>query len=95
MSVKTQITRLKTAKTNIKNEIGKLGISIPSTAKLDTYYTYINQYVLNFNSRLAELEKNSQEALYFDGSVTVNSNSVEGRLQTEEELQELKLYIKE
>ena len=95
MSIQTQIDRLNLSKTNIKNEMAKLGIIIPNTVKIDEYYNYINQYILDFNSRLAELEKNSQEALYFDGSVTVNSNSVEGRLHTEEELQELKLYIKE
>lgn len=95
MSIQTQIDRLNLSKTNIKNEMAKLGIIIPNTVKIDEYYNYINQYILDFNSRLAELEKNSQEALYFDGSVTVNSNSVEGILHTEEELQELKLYIKE
>lgn len=95
MSIQIQIDRLNLSKTNIKNEMAKLGIIIPDTVKIDEYYNYINQYILDFNSRLAELEKNSQEALYFDGSVTVNSNSVEGRLQIEEELQELKLYIKE
>lgn len=94
MTIKTEINRLEIAKTNIRNEIGKLGVSIPSTAKLDTYPTYINQYVLDFNSRLSKLEQNSQKALYFGGSVTFKNGSTEERLETQENLEELKLYIK-
>ena len=43
MSIVTEITRLQTAKSSIKDAIEAKGVSIPSTAKLDAYNTYISQ----------------------------------------------------
>ena len=95
MSVQTQIDRLNLSKTNIKNEMAKLGIIIPSTVKIDKYYTYIEQYILDFNNRLETLESNQQEALYFDSTVSVQSNTVEQRLSSSEELEKNKIYVEE
>lgn len=95
MAIQTQITRLSNAKTNIKNEIAKLGITIPSTVKIDQYYTYIEQYVLDFNNRLKSLENNQQEALYFDSTVNMQSSTVEQRLSSSEELEKNKIYVEE
>lgn len=41
MSIATEITRLQTAKADIKQSIENQGASIPSTATLDTYSNYI------------------------------------------------------
>ena len=95
MSVQTQIDRLNLSKTNIKNEMAKLGVIIPSTVKIDQYYTYIEQYILDFNNRLETLESNQQEALYFDSTVSVQSNTVEQRLSSSEELEKNKIYVEE
>lgn len=95
MSVQTQIDRLNLSKTNIKNEMAKLGIIIPSTVKIDQYYTYIEQYILNFNNRLETLESNQQEALYFDSTVSVQSNTVEQKLSSSEKLEKNKIYVEE
>lgn len=43
MSVKSQIDRLSTAKTNIKSAISNKGVSVPSTAKLDELPDYVDQ----------------------------------------------------
>jgi hypothetical protein len=43
MSIATQITRLQTAKSNIKTAIENKGVTVPSTATLDGYPTYIAQ----------------------------------------------------
>lgn len=42
MSIMTQIIRLQNAKSNIRSTIQDKGVSVPSSAKLDTYYTYID-----------------------------------------------------
>lgn len=95
MSVQTQIDRLNLSKTNIKNEMAKLGIIIPNTVKIDEYYNYINQYILDFNNRLETLESNQQEALYFDSTVNIQSSTVEQRLSSSEELEKNKIYVEE
>ena len=95
MSVQTQIDRLNLSKTNIKNEMAKLGIIIPNNVKIDEYYNYINQYILDFNNRLETLESNQQEALYFDSTVNMQSSTVEQRLSSSEELEKNKIYIEE
>lgn len=41
MSVASEITRLQNAKTSIRNAITAKGVTVPSTAKLDTYASYI------------------------------------------------------
>lgn len=43
MTVASEITRLQTAKSNIKTAIEWKWVSVPSSAKLNTYSTYINQ----------------------------------------------------
>lgn len=43
MSIISAITNIETAKTNIKTAIQNKGVTVPSTAKLADYPTYINQ----------------------------------------------------
>ena len=43
MSIATEISRLQTAKANIKTAIENKGVTVPSNALLDTYNTYIAQ----------------------------------------------------
>lgn len=42
MSISDQISRLQDAKSDIKTAIENKGVTVPSTAKLDTYNSYIN-----------------------------------------------------
>lgn len=56
MSINSEIERISTAKTNIKNAITSKGISVPEDTKIDSYYLFINQiqsysnYQFNFDS---------------------------------------------
>lgn len=43
MSIATEITRLQTAKANIKTSIENKGVTVPSNATLSNYSTYIDQ----------------------------------------------------
>lgn len=43
MSIATEITRLQTAKADIKTAIEAKGVTVPSSAKLDDYDTYVSQ----------------------------------------------------
>ena len=43
MSIASEISRLTTAKANIKSAIIAKGVSVPNEAKLDTYNTYVSQ----------------------------------------------------
>lgn len=43
MSIASEITRLQTAKENIKISIENKGVTVPSNASIDTYYDYIDQ----------------------------------------------------
>ena len=43
MSIATEITRLQTAKSNIKTAIENKGVQVPSSTKLDAYPQYISQ----------------------------------------------------
>lgn len=43
MSIASEITRLQTAKDNIKSAIEAAGVAVPSDASIDTYHEYINQ----------------------------------------------------
>lgn len=43
MSIASEITRLQTAKDNIKSAIETKGVTVPSNASIDTYYDYIDQ----------------------------------------------------
>lgn len=43
MSIATEITRLASAKANIKTAIENKGITVPSSEKLDAYPQYISQ----------------------------------------------------
>lgn len=42
MSIATEAARLQNAKTSIRNAIASKGVSVPTSAKLDTYAGYIN-----------------------------------------------------
>lgn len=41
MSIATELTRIQTAKANLKTQIEAKGVSVPSTATIDTYATYV------------------------------------------------------
>lgn len=43
MSIASEITRLQTAKADIKDAIEVKGVTVPSNASIDTYYDYIDQ----------------------------------------------------
>lgn len=43
MSIASEITRLQTAKADIKSSIEAKGVTVPSNASIDTYDTYIDQ----------------------------------------------------
>ena len=43
MSIASEITRLQTAKADIKSAIENKGVTVPSNASIDTYDTYIDQ----------------------------------------------------
>ena len=43
MSISTEITRLQTAKSDIKSAIEAKGVTVPSSAKIDTYDDYVSQ----------------------------------------------------
>lgn len=47
MSIATEITRLQTAKADIKTAIESKGVTVPSNASIDTYDTYISQITQN------------------------------------------------
>lgn len=43
MSIASEISRLATAKNNLKSKLSSIyGVTIPSTAKIDTYANYIS-----------------------------------------------------
>ena len=43
MSIATELQRIETAKANLKTQIEAKGVSVPSTATIDTYATYVQQ----------------------------------------------------
>lgn len=43
MSIATEISRLQTAKSNLKTAIEAKGVTVPSSAKIDTYDDYVSQ----------------------------------------------------
>lgn len=43
MTIASEITRLQNAKSSIRTAIQSKWVSVPTSAKLDSYYTYINQ----------------------------------------------------
>ena len=45
MSIANEITRLNTAKSNLRTAIQNKGVDVPLSATIDTYYTYVNQIV--------------------------------------------------
>ncbi len=47
MSIATEISRLQTAKADIKTAIEAKGVTIPSNASIDTYDTYVSQITQN------------------------------------------------
>ena len=62
MSVADQITRLNTAKNDIRTAIQGKGVTVPSSAKLDTYSNYINN-IINIDSNYVS----NKYALFYKG----------------------------
>lgn len=96
MAITDEISRLNIAKTNIRNELAKLDVNIPSDEKLDSYYTYVRDYVSKFNERLETLETNAEKSLYFSGSaVDANMNTIDNKLSFFEITEKNTIYLKE
>lgn len=55
MSIATEITRIQTAKSNIKTQIEAKGVTVPSSATIDTYPTYVSQITTGDDSALISL----------------------------------------
>ena len=66
MSIASEITRLQNAKADIKTAIEAKGVTVPSSAKIDTYNTYVASIPAGGSSKLPEV---------VDGSVTSLSAS--------------------
>ena len=95
MSISAQISRLETAKNDLKTEIAKLDVVIPDETKLDEYHTYLNTYIVDFNSRLATLEGKMQNAIYFaNQGALAQATTVAEKLAYYEAKQEDIIYLK-
>lgn len=69
MSIATEISRLQTAKANIKAAIESKGVSVPSGATLDTYGVYIDEVVIN----LIKAQGMSGHFTIPDGTLTIKN----------------------
>ena len=78
MSIASEITRLQNAKADIKSSIEAKGVSVPSSAKIDTYDTYIEQ----ISGGSAEVEEKDVNFHDYDGTIT-NSYTAQEFLQLE------------
>lgn len=45
-TIDTQLSRIEGAKSTIKNSIADKGVTVPATALIDEYYTYIDQIMV-------------------------------------------------
>lgn len=52
MSVSTQISRLNSAKDNLKQSIENAGVTVPDQSKLDSFPGFVDTISSNFNSQL-------------------------------------------
>ena len=73
MSIATEITRLQNAKADIKTSIEAKGVTVPSSAKLDTYSSYVDQISGGGSSKLPSV---------IDGSITTLTASDFGNITT-------------
>ena len=88
MSIATEITRLQTAKVDIKSAIESKGVTVPSNATLDDYDTYISQiqtgpeYIIYTDEKHYILGTDtSNKANYFDlGFHWKNTLRIEGKI---------------
>lgn len=47
MSIKTEIARIESAKDSISSAVSRAGVSVPSSAKIDSYAGYVNTAIDN------------------------------------------------
>lgn len=80
MSVATEISRLQTAKSDIKTAIEAKGVTVPSSAKIDIYDDYISQI------------STGKEKKYDDVTPGLYFYMVDGTLMTGSEYQTSKIY---
>lgn len=76
MSVATEITRLSNAKAALKTSIQNKGVTVPSSAKLDTYSTYVDQIVAQGYENLTVTCSTDQSGVSAAGQVlTINGTN--------------------
>lgn len=68
MSIASEITRLQTAKADIKSAIEAKGVTVPSNASIDTYDTYVSQ--ISGGGGTNYLEQYANNSL--SGAITLN-----------------------
>lgn len=82
MSIASEITRLQNAKASIKTSIEAKGVTVPSSAKLDTYSSYVDQIQTGGGtskiSDLIEGSITSMTASDFDGATSIRASGFEG-----------------
>lgn len=75
MSIATEITRLSTAKADIKTAIEAKGVTVPSSAKLDTYDQYIA--AISGASVLPDVNENDVNFWDYDGRLIASYSASE------------------
>lgn len=68
MSIASEITRLQTAKADIKDSIEAKGVTVPSNASIDTYHDYIDQIETGGGGGTNYLEQYARKSL--SGAIT-------------------------
>lgn len=68
MSIASEITRLQTAKADIKSAIEAKGVTVPSNASIDTYDTYVSQIQTGGGGGTNYLEQYAKKSL--SGAIT-------------------------
>lgn len=91
--IQEQISRLNTAKGNLKAQINNLGVAVPNTATIDEYASYLQESIGTFDARMTAIENKLQTALYFSSSAVLTTNNLSERLQYAEEKQKDIVYL--
>ena len=76
MSIANEITRLQTAKADLKTAIENKGVTVPSSAKLDSYSSYVDSIEQGGGGGGSSVPENDVNFIDYDGTI-VNSYSAE------------------